>query len=190
MKPRDPAKEQSLLDAALQVADREGLEALTIQKVAREARLAVGTVYVYFEGKEELLRKLYLRSKAAAGARLFQGFSTDLPFRQAFRLICRNQFHFFVENRVEARFLGLFYRSGLSDVRTAAVSQSFTNPLLALVLRAQTEDLVVPGDPSLLIRFVLAVLREAATEAGDMDPEHRGVIADRAVAFCLAGISP
>jgi len=190
MKPRDPAKEQSLLDAALRVADREGLETLTIQKVAREAGLAVGTLYVYFEGKEDLLRRVYLRSKAAAGTRLFQGFSADLPFRQAFRLICRNQFRFFVENRVEARFLGLFYRSGFSDVRTAAVSQSVTDPLVALIRRAQTEELVVAGDPALLIRFVLAVLKAAASEAGTLGPEHQEGLADQAIAFCLSGISP
>ena len=190
MKPRDPEKERALLAAALAVADREGLEALTVQKVARQAGLAVGTVYVYFGGKEDLLRTLYLRSKARAGIEVLAGFTPEIPFRQAVLLICRNQFTFLVENRREAAFQRQFYRSGLTDAQTSAVSRLYLDPLEALVTRGQNEGLVKPWEPAVVLRFVLAVLRDAADAAADLGPDERTTLADRAVEFCLAGIAP
>jgi AcrR family transcriptional regulator len=190
MKPRDPTKEQTLFGAALVVADREGLEALTVQKVARQAGLAVGTLYVYFESKEDLLRKLYLRSKAGAGARLLDGFSPEAPFRQSVRLICRNQVAFLVENRLDVGFQRQFYRSGLTDDQTKELSRSYLAPLEALVVRGQREDLVKPWEPALVLRFVLAILKEAADAAQGLSREEQRILADRATDFCLAGLTP
>ena len=189
MKPRDPEKERALFEATLRVADREGLETLTVQKVAREAGLAVGTLYVYFEGKEDLLRRLYLRSKAAAGARMFQGYSPDLPFRQAFRLLCRNHFQFLVENRRDVRFQAQFYRSGFADVPTRTEARAALAAAEALVRRGQREDLVRAWEPALVLRFVLSVLKEAAAEAEGKGPEAAAELVERATEFCLAGIA-
>jgi AcrR family transcriptional regulator len=190
MKAKDPKKERALFDAALVVADREGLEALTVQKVARQAGLAVGTLYVYFDGKEDLLRRLYLRTKAAAGDRMLEGYCPGLPFRQAFRRICHNQFEFLVEHRLEVGFQAKFYRSGFADDQTRALARTYTEAVEALVLRGQEEELVRPWEPGLVLRFVLAVLKEAAADAGSLSPEARAVLADQAADFCLAGLSP
>jgi len=44
-----------LLDAARGVFARDGSKALSMRKVAKEASVAVGTLYLYFEDKEALL---------------------------------------------------------------------------------------------------------------------------------------
>jgi len=190
VKPRDPEKEQALLTAALRVADRDGLETLTVQKVAREAGLAVGTVYVYFASKEDLLRSLYIQTKTVAGRRMLEGYSPELPFRQAFRLICRNELNFLVENRPEVGFQAKFYRSGFADEETRAATRETMEAVEALVLRGQREELVRLWDPELILRFVLAVLKEAAAEAASLAPPDRSVLADQAAEFCLAGLAP
>jgi len=190
MKPRDPEKEQALLEAALDVVDREGLEALTVQKVARQAHLSVGTVYVYFDSKETLLRRLYRQTKARALAQVLEGYSPHLPFRQAVRLICHNQFNILVDTRKELGFQRQFYRSGLTDQETRAATEAYLAPLEDLVRRGQGEELVRPWEPAVVLRFVLAVLRDAAEAARDVDAQRRQVLADQATEFCLAGIAP
>jgi len=190
MKPRDPEKEQALLEAALDVVDREGLEALTVSKVARQAGLSVGTVYVYFDSKETLLRSLYRQTKARALTQVLQGYSPDQPFRQAVRLICNNQFNILVDTRKELGFQRQFYRSGLTDQETRAATQAYLAPLEDLVRRGQREELVRPWEPAVVLRFVLAVLRDAAEAARDVDAERRQALTDQATEFCLAGIAP
>jgi AcrR family transcriptional regulator len=189
MKPRDPEKEQALFDAALRVAERESLDTLTMQKVAFEAGLAVGTVYVYFDGKQDLLRRLYLKTKAAAGPRLLEGLTPDLPFRQATRLLCRNHFDFLVDHRLEIGFQEKFYHSSWMDGETQALSQVYLEPIFALIHRGQSEELVKPWDPVTLLRLILAVTHEAAIQAVGVSDAERLEIADRAAAFILDGIA-
>ena len=47
-------KRQRILDAALKLFARKGFEATALEEVARGARLAKGTLYLYFKDKEDL----------------------------------------------------------------------------------------------------------------------------------------
>lgn len=189
MKSRDPEKERALFEAALRVVDRESLDTLTVQKVALEAGLAVGTVYVYFEGKEDLLRRLYLKTKAAAGPRLLAGLTPDLPFRQAARLLCRNHFDFLVDHRLEIGFQEKFYHSSWMDGETQALSQAYLAPIFALIRKGQAEDLVKPWDPATILRLVMAVMQELSTQAVGVGAAERQAMADQAATFILDGLA-
>ncbi|MEA3470519.1 MAG: TetR/AcrR family transcriptional regulator [Thermodesulfobacteriota bacterium] len=46
---------QGILDAAIGLLTREGIQGLTMDRVAVEAGVAKGTLYVYFENKEQML---------------------------------------------------------------------------------------------------------------------------------------
>ena len=46
---------QGILDAAVGLLTRDGIQGLTMDRVATEAGVAKGTLYVYFENKEEIL---------------------------------------------------------------------------------------------------------------------------------------
>src|SRR5947209_14463294 len=48
-------KHQAIVDAARELFTTEGYEATTIADVARKAGVAVGTVYLYFKNKNDLL---------------------------------------------------------------------------------------------------------------------------------------
>lgn len=46
---------QGILDAALSLLMRDGVQGLTMERVAAEAGVAKGTLYVYFKNKEKIL---------------------------------------------------------------------------------------------------------------------------------------
>jgi len=48
-------KRQSIQDAVVRVMCREGVSAVTMERVAQEVGIAKGTVYLYYETKEQLL---------------------------------------------------------------------------------------------------------------------------------------
>jgi len=48
---------QGILDAAVGLLAREGIQDLTMDRVAAEAGVAKGTLYVYFENKEQILEE-------------------------------------------------------------------------------------------------------------------------------------
>jgi TetR/AcrR family transcriptional regulator, fatty acid metabolism regulator protein len=58
-KRRTDDKRQRILDAAVQVFARKGFSASRISDVASAAGIADGTVYLYFESKDDILIKLF-----------------------------------------------------------------------------------------------------------------------------------
>ena len=54
-------KTQRFLDTAMEIVERDGLEALSLHRLAREADCAVGGLYRYFASKDALLGELQCR---------------------------------------------------------------------------------------------------------------------------------
>ncbi|MFT4664682.1 MAG: AcrR family transcriptional regulator [Gammaproteobacteria bacterium] len=59
MRPRDDQKIEAIFNATLKLSGSYGLSGLTMNKIAKEARIAHGTLYIYFENKELLINELY-----------------------------------------------------------------------------------------------------------------------------------
>ncbi len=52
-------RRQAILDAAMKVFAQRGFAAATIRAIAREAKIAQGTIYLYFPSKRDILLALY-----------------------------------------------------------------------------------------------------------------------------------
>lgn len=52
-------RRQSILEAAMKVFAQRGYAAATIRAIAREAKIAQGTIYLYFPSKRDILLALY-----------------------------------------------------------------------------------------------------------------------------------
>jgi TetR/AcrR family fatty acid metabolism transcriptional regulator len=62
---RDPDKPQQIIEAAVRVFARKGYFNARVSDVAREAGIAAGTIYLYFDTKEDILVTMF-REKMAA----------------------------------------------------------------------------------------------------------------------------
>jgi TetR/AcrR family transcriptional regulator, tetracycline repressor protein len=60
-RPRGSLARDQVVDAALKLADEEGLEALTMQSLAARLKCGVMTIYGYIENKEDLLDSISQR---------------------------------------------------------------------------------------------------------------------------------
>lgn len=60
----DPAKREQIIDGARRVFMRLGFDAASMNDVTREAGVSKGTIYVYFQNKEDLFAALIDREKA------------------------------------------------------------------------------------------------------------------------------
>src|SRR5262245_52608156 len=83
----DADKEEAILCAALELFVERGFHATNVPSIAERARVAPGTIYYYFAGKEVLVNTLYRRWKGAIGRRVVDGFPMDRPPREQFRTI-------------------------------------------------------------------------------------------------------
>jgi TetR/AcrR family transcriptional regulator, fatty acid metabolism regulator protein len=62
---RDPDKPQQIIEAAIRVFARKGYYNSRVSDIARAAGIAAGTIYLYFDTKQEILITLF-RDKMAA----------------------------------------------------------------------------------------------------------------------------
>jgi TetR/AcrR family transcriptional regulator, tetracycline repressor protein len=75
--------EQQVVDAALQIAREEGIDALTMRRLSRELGVSPMAAYYYIKSKEELLD--LMAAKALADIRVPSG--TDLPWHVRLRML-------------------------------------------------------------------------------------------------------
>lgn len=60
----DPAKREQILDGAWRVFKQKGFDAASMNDITREASVSKGTIYVYFQNKDELFAALIDRHRA------------------------------------------------------------------------------------------------------------------------------
>lgn len=88
-RPRSDDKRRSILDAATRVIVTQGLSASTMG-IAKEAGIANGSLFTYFETKSELFNQLYLDLKQDMASVAMTGFPEDAELREKFFHIWRN----------------------------------------------------------------------------------------------------
>jgi AcrR family transcriptional regulator len=161
----DPLSRSQIVEAALLIADEEGLEAVSMRRLARELRSGAMSLYHYFQSRDELLD---LMGDTVAAEMLLETVPDD--WREALRAIARQSREAF--KRHPWLLSTLQERPRVSPNLLRHVEQS------AQSVRKLGEAGV---DEGLLTAIVLAVddymigytLRELA--AGDPDDRARGI---------------
>jgi len=92
-------KEARILGAAVRVFARQGYHGSTMAAVARDAGVATGTIYLYFERKQDLLVTLFQRHLSEYMDRCRPALSAAEAGVERLRLLARLHLAFFAENR-------------------------------------------------------------------------------------------
>jgi AcrR family transcriptional regulator len=78
---QDPAKRQQILDGAKRIFLQVGFDAASMNDITREAGVSKGTIYVYFENKEDLFGALIDRERTAIFASLAETLEAEGALR-------------------------------------------------------------------------------------------------------------
>lgn len=79
-----------ILAATLNLLASRGFHGFTIRDVAKEAGVAIGTVYLYFEDRDDLIKKLHSQIINTVGREVFVASGRDVSMYQQFQHMCRN----------------------------------------------------------------------------------------------------
>jgi TetR/AcrR family fatty acid metabolism transcriptional regulator len=126
MRPKAPDKRRRILDSAVKVFAREGFFKAKVSRIAQDAGLAPGTVYLYFKNKEDVLISIF----DVRMDNIVSGFRSTIMEKQdaRSRLECLVRMHltgfqkdpdmaacFQVELRQSSRFMRQNVKSGLQQ---------------------------------------------------------------------------
>lgn len=88
-----------ILDAARQTFARHGLKSATVDQIARAARVAKGTVYLYYRSKDEILRHALDEGLTALGDDTIPVIVADGPIDERLRRFLRAMLSYFDRHR-------------------------------------------------------------------------------------------
>ncbi|HVU15178.1 MAG TPA: TetR/AcrR family transcriptional regulator [Phototrophicaceae bacterium] len=95
------ARRDQILDAATTVFAQRGFHRATIRDVAKEAGIADGTIYNYFENKTAVLLGILERLNQSEKREEDMELGTHMDFRVFMRLYMRQRYEFITQNGVE-----------------------------------------------------------------------------------------
>ena len=87
---------ETILAATLRLLASKGFHGFSIRDVAKEAGIATGTLYLYFEDREDLINKLHGQIINRVAAELQATHERGLPLRQQFRNLAHTFWQLFV----------------------------------------------------------------------------------------------
>ncbi len=98
VKPAPDDKRNRILAAGLSLLAGKGFHGFSVKHLAERAGVAAGTLYLYFDDREDLIRQLHTEILAKLAEYLFAEHDTSLTLEQQYRLICRKFWRFSLEN--------------------------------------------------------------------------------------------
>ena len=171
-------KRRTIIRASLRVFARKGYETTALDEVARAARLAKGTLYLYFKDKQDLYSQVMLnvleRLETYVSGQIEE---TQDPFEQM-EAIARAQIAFFASNRGYFRLLTVIFAPEMAGRRRELSDPLFSKrQKLGRYLHALVEE----GKAKGLIRSDI--------DTRDMVLSFMGMVNEAVRSVCLARIS-
>lgn len=91
-------KKQLVLDTTLKLITSNGIQGCPMSLIAREAEVAIGTIYHYFTNKQDLINQLFCNLCEQIGNALMIGDDTGKTIHERFINFYKNFFNYFLDN--------------------------------------------------------------------------------------------
>jgi TetR/AcrR family transcriptional regulator len=181
---------EQLLDAAEEIFGRKGYHETTLKEVAELAEFSVGSVYSFFDNKDDLFRQIFVRR----GSQFMEGLrdvltTTDAPPLEQLHRLVDFEVQWFREHRHFGR---LFLRHASASLLPSEGGQDeviLANYAEAMELQAdvfrrgQAAGSFRPGPPAVFARLFSGIISsfqalDPAVVSDDPEPEEQLPLAD------------
>ena len=143
---------EQIFDATDRLMAKEGLHHLSMHKLAKEAGIAAGTIYLYFKSKDELLVQFARRVLNKFVTAIEEGFDESQSFFEQYRKMWWNIWHFLQENPTILLNMNQ-YRSLLEFIETCKETEH--SCWEQFCLKGQAANVLADLDPHML--FLLSL---------------------------------
>lgn len=90
-------KREAILDATLHLLSKKGFHGFSIRDVAKESGVAIGTVYLYFADRDDLIKQVYDQIVDKVVVYLSGSTETPATIEQQFNRLCHQFWALFVQ---------------------------------------------------------------------------------------------
>lgn len=151
-------KRDQIYEAALRLFNEYGFDKTPTSLIAKEAGVAIGTLFHYFPTKEELINSLYLRCKDSMITRALDGLESQKTYRGQLMAVNRNILRWGVKCSEEYLFFQQFSNSANIFDSTKKQGREKFNTLYDLIVRGIDTEIIKNIDVELLISSVMGLI--------------------------------
>ncbi len=136
-------KQAMILKAARNLIAENGFHGSPASQIAEHAGVGVGTIYRYFDNKDNLVHEVHKEIEIRLEKEVFQD-DDSLPVRERFLRIHTKLIHYLIQHPNDCKFLEQFYNSpyGIKKRREEAVKSSKYDTLKKLFDYAKSQQIV------------------------------------------------
>jgi len=136
-------KQASILEAARDLIAENGFHASPASQIAEKAGVGVGTMYRYFENKDNLVHEVHKEIETRLEKAIFQE-DDSLPVRERFIRTYTRLFNYLIQHPSDYKFLEQFYNSpyGIKKRREEAVKSTKYDSLKNLFNYAKSQQII------------------------------------------------
>lgn len=154
-------RKQTICDAAMRVVARKGLKNVTVQEIADEAGVAKGTVYIYFQSRDEILSRTMDGATEKLLHKLAAACKSCSSFREILEQRVRTQLQHFDENRDFFRmYLAMSEPLGEKRLKQHPTYQNYLDQLQKLIREGIARGEIRPENVQRLAITIASVTRE------------------------------
>lgn len=185
-----PEKREEIIHAAMALIAEHGFHAAPMALVAERAGVAAGTIYRYFESKDDLIRATYACLEDQLLTTLAEGYPAGQPARERFMHAGKVLVGFFLAAPMEFRFIEQFHNSpfGVDNRRAKILGKRDKDIILRLFEEARDQgilkDLPLPILCALAFGPLVDICRDHILEFIILDD----ALIEQTVAACWDGL--
>lgn len=107
----DQEKRKHIICAAMEQFNTYGFHAMPTSKIAKAAGVSVGTLFNYFETKEDLIQAIYIEVKINSKKEFIKHFNENLSDYDLFKSIWGTYIHWGIDNPEQFKYMSLYTHS-------------------------------------------------------------------------------
>ncbi|HWW38845.1 TetR/AcrR family transcriptional regulator [Pedobacter sp.] len=157
------SKRDAILNSTLELVKSHGFHGAPMSQIAKNANVAAGTIYHYFDSKETLIIELYIRTKERLSDAMLKGDDETQSYKDRFFRFMRNNYNFYVENESSMLFLEQYINSPFAKNYPEKDSDLFTNKIIPFFELGIQSNYFKDIDPRLLGPTIRGTLVAAAS---------------------------
>ncbi len=157
---KDDNKIARIFAATLELVLKNGYLELRMADVAKQAHLAIGTLYIYFKDKEDLINQLFIHLKSEKVSLMMQTYSAHDSFYITFKKLWFAYFGLSMQYPHKMLFIEQYVYSVLLRDDTKSRSEALIEPLLSILENAQKEHLIKDYSPQIILRHIMGSVLE------------------------------
>lgn len=99
MRTRNTNKEALVKEKAIELLVKEGFDGFSMSKLAKASGISVATLYIYYQDKDDLIKKIGIEIGEGFFEGALKNFSPDMPFAEGLRLQWDNRIAYSLGNK-------------------------------------------------------------------------------------------